>query len=210
MSALCFVSSSFLNVSNQQIKASPKQTFKSSRRSLGTSKSLKLRCSCSENKETFSRRQFLITSLGLASSALLLYSQNAFASRDYPGVGYLGGGDKVDINNANIRAYTKFPGFYPKLASLIVKNGPYKSVEDLYNIKGLTAEQKELIKKYEDRFVALDPAPEYVSFEFQRFLFLHNILHLGSGQVQQWTISLKKNAVVCDWGVSSLTQSPIL
>jgi photosystem II PsbU protein len=168
MNSLNFVSSSFLNCHSIQIKTS--QVLRPHRHVVSSSKSLKLSCQI-EDKDTWSRRKFLLTSLGVVSSALFLYSQDSWASRDYAGVGYLGGGDKVDINNANIRAYTKFPGFYPKLASMIVKNGPYKSVNDLYNIKGLTEEQKELIKKYEDRFVALDPAPEYEVDKFNNGLY---------------------------------------
>jgi hypothetical protein len=55
-----------------------------------------------------------------------------------PGVGYLGGSDKIDLNNANVRVYARFPGMYPSAAGKIVSHGPYKSVSDLYNIPGLT------------------------------------------------------------------------
>lgn len=57
---------------------------------------------------------------------------------DRSGVGYLGGSDKIDVNNANVRVYAKFPGMYPSAAGKIVSHGPYKSVGDLYNIPGLT------------------------------------------------------------------------
>ncbi|GJQ08580.1 hypothetical protein GpartN1_g371.t1 [Galdieria partita] len=170
MYTLSFVSSSFLSGSSCQIKDSQRHALKQFRRMLRSPKSCKLSCTCSESEKAINRRKFLLTSLGAVSSVVFL-SQAALATREYAGVGYLGGGEKVDINNANIRAYTKFPGFYPKLASLIVKNGPYKSVNDLYNIKGLTEEQKELIKKYEDRFVALDPAPEYEVDKFNNGLY---------------------------------------
>ena len=62
----------------------------------------------------------------------LLAPQPASAEIDYEGVKYLGGGDKIDLNNANIRAYLKVPGLYPNIASKIVKYGPYKSVADVY------------------------------------------------------------------------------
>ena len=83
------------------------------------------------------------------------------AEVDYQGIAYLGGGDKIDLNNANIRAYLKVPGFYPSIASKIVVNGPFKTVADVYNIPGLTSVQKEIIKKSESRFLALDVKPEY-------------------------------------------------
>ena len=56
----------------------------------------------------------------------------------------------------------KFPGFYPDLAGKIVSNAPYKSVGELYNIPGLSSTQKDLLKKNEARFVAKEPAAEYV------------------------------------------------
>jgi photosystem II PsbU protein len=51
---------------------------------------------------------------------------------------------------------------YPNAAGKIVSHGPYKSVGDLYNIPGLTSAEKDVIKKYESRFVAQEPAAEYV------------------------------------------------
>lgn len=53
-------------------------------------------------------------------------------------MGYLGGGDKVDLNNANVRAYVKYPGLYPTIAGKIVSHGPYKNVGDVFSASGLT------------------------------------------------------------------------
>eukprot|EP00624_Nannochloropsis_granulata_P002991 evm.model.NODE_25201_length_48748_cov_29.326208.4 len=50
---------------------------------------------------------------------------------------------------------------YPTVAGKIVSHGPYKSVADLYSISGLTEAEKSVMKKYESKFVTLDPAPEY-------------------------------------------------
>lgn len=61
-----------------------------------------------------------------------LVSQPARAEIDYEGVKYLGGGEIIDLNNANIRAYLRIPGLYPTIASKIVKYGPYKTVADVY------------------------------------------------------------------------------
>ena len=83
------------------------------------------------------------------------------AEIDYDGVKYLGGGDKIDLNNANIRAYTKIPGAYPTIASKIVSSGPFKTVADVYNLPSLSAAEKEIIKKSESKFVTLDVKPEY-------------------------------------------------
>jgi len=86
----------------------------------------------------------------------------ARAEVDYDGIKYLGGGEKVDLNNANIRAYLKIPGLYPNIASKIVKYGPFKSVSDVYNMPTLSSAEKEVLKKAESRFVVLDTKPEYV------------------------------------------------
>ena len=93
--------------------------------------------------------------------ASLFLGGSVKAEVDYQGIAYLGGGDKIDLNNANIRAYLKVPGFYPSIASKIVVNGPFKTVQDIYNIPGLTETQKDIIKKSESRFLALDVKPEY-------------------------------------------------
>ena len=93
--------------------------------------------------------------------ASLFLGGSVKAEVDYQGIAYLGGGDKIDLNNANIRAYLKVPGFYPSIASKIVVNGPFKTVADIYNIPGLTSTQKDIIKKSESRFLALDVKPEY-------------------------------------------------
>jgi photosystem II PsbU protein len=114
------------------------------------------------SEESASRRQMLQAAV---LGAVALFPTLAGAEIDYDGVKYLGGGDKVDVNNANIRAFTQFPGMYPNAASKILKAAPdagYKSAADLYNAPGLTGPEKDVIKKYEAKFVFLDPKPEYV------------------------------------------------
>ena len=51
---------------------------------------------------------------------------------------------------------------YPGAASKITTNGPYKSVSDVYSIKGLSEKEKAAIKKYESRLITLEPSPMYV------------------------------------------------
>lgn len=97
----------------------------------------------------------------IGSTALINY-QSVRAEIDYDGVKYLGGGDKVDLNNANIRAYLKIPGLYPTIASKLVNNGPYKSVQDVFNIASLSSSEKETLKNSESRFIVLEGKPEYV------------------------------------------------
>jgi photosystem II PsbU protein len=111
--------------------------------------------------EPEARREFM--SKAAAGVAAFGAAAPAFADRDYEGIKYLGGGDKIDLNNANIRAYLRIAGMYPNAAGKIASNNtPLKSVSDVYNIKGLTEAEKAVIKKNEARFVVLEPKPEYV------------------------------------------------
>ena len=107
------------------------------------------------------RREFFGKAAGAAAAAFLPAAA-ANAVVDYENVAYLGGSSQVDINNANVRVYLKMPGMYPSAAGKIVSNGPYNSVSEIYNIPGLTAKEKETMKKYESRFVALKPSADYV------------------------------------------------
>ncbi|WP_404786779.1 photosystem II complex extrinsic protein PsbU [Altericista sp. CCNU0014] len=61
-------------------------------------------------------------------------------------------GQKIDLNNANITAFSQFQGLYPTLARLVVKNAPYNSVEDTLKIEGLSERQKETLKANFDNF----------------------------------------------------------
>jgi len=66
------------------------------------------------------------------------------------------------VNNANIRVYTKLPGMYPNAAGKIVSNVPYKSKEDLYAKAGFTGPEAAAVKKYDAKFIFLEPRPEYI------------------------------------------------
>jgi photosystem II PsbU protein len=61
-------------------------------------------------------------------------------------------GKKIDLNNTNVRAFRKYPGLYPSLARKVVDNAPYKSVQDVLNIPGLSAKQKETLNANLDKF----------------------------------------------------------
>ena len=106
------------------------------------------------------RREMISKVLGAAT--LLGGAAAANADIDYAGVGYLGGSSQIDVNNANIRVYQKLPGVYPNAAGKIVSKGPYKSKEDLYTKAGFTAPELAAVKKYESKFLFLEPRPEYV------------------------------------------------
>lgn len=108
-----------------------------------------------------SRNDFLAGAFA-TGAAFVAGAAPANAIRDYDNIAYLGGSQTVDVNNANVRVYLKMPGMYPGAAGKIAANGPYKAVSDVYNIPGLTAKEKEVIKKYESRFTALPPSADYV------------------------------------------------
>ncbi len=64
---------------------------------------------------------------------------------------------KIDLNNANIAAFKDCQAFFPTLASLIVKNGPYQNVEDVLTIPGLTDSQKALLESQLKNFIVAAP-----------------------------------------------------
>jgi photosystem II PsbU protein len=63
---------------------------------------------------------------------------------------------KIDLNNANIIAFKDCQGFYPTLASLIVKNSPYQKIEDVLEIPGLSDRQKALLKSQLKNFIVTE------------------------------------------------------
>lgn len=65
-------------------------------------------------------------------------------------------GKKIDLNNTNVRAFQKYPGMYPNLARKIIKNAPYKNVEDVLNLEGLSDRQKQLLQANLDKFAVTD------------------------------------------------------
>mmetsp|Transcript_6403 Transcript_6403/g.11394 ORF Transcript_6403/g.11394 Transcript_6403/m.11394 type:complete len:161 (+) Transcript_6403:206-688(+) len=65
--------------------------------------------------------------------------------------------EKVDINGAFVVDYKAFPGFFPHAAGKIASNGPYKTVKDIYNIPGITENDKAMFKKYEKELTVLPP-----------------------------------------------------
>ncbi|HBL14919.1 MAG TPA: photosystem II protein [Cyanobacteria bacterium UBA11162] len=71
-------------------------------------------------------------------------------------------GKKIDLNNAHVRFFRKYPGFYPSLASKIIQNAPYENVEDVLDIPGLSDRQKELLQANLDNFTVTDPEATFV------------------------------------------------
>ncbi len=61
-------------------------------------------------------------------------------------------GAKLDLNNANVQGFRKFPGLYPTLARKILLNAPYDSVEDVLDLPGLSEQQLEILRNNLDNF----------------------------------------------------------
>lgn len=71
-------------------------------------------------------------------------------------------GDKIDLNNSNIRSFRELQGFYPNLASKIIKYAPYEKVEDVLKIPGLSETQKARLEANLDKFTATEPLPDLI------------------------------------------------
>ena len=64
--------------------------------------------------------------------------------------------NQLDVNNAPVADYMKFPGLYPTIGGKIATNGPYGSVKDVYKLSVLTKEEKAKIKEYERELTATE------------------------------------------------------
>lgn len=63
---------------------------------------------------------------------------------------------KLDLNNSDVREFRRLRGFYPDLASKIIQNAPYDSVEDVLDIPGLSPSQAERLQANIDEFFVTD------------------------------------------------------
>ncbi|MDJ0798739.1 MAG: photosystem II complex extrinsic protein PsbU [Calothrix sp. MO_167.B12] len=66
-------------------------------------------------------------------------------------------GDKIDLNNTNVRAFQSYRGLYPTLASKIIRYAPYEKVEDVLNIPGLSERQQKILQGNLENFT-VNPA----------------------------------------------------
>lgn len=71
-------------------------------------------------------------------------------------------GQKVDLNNANVRAFRQYQGLYPNLAGIVVKNAPYDKVDDVLKISGLTERQREILQANLQNFTVTDVEEAFV------------------------------------------------
>ncbi|MEC4803260.1 MAG: photosystem II complex extrinsic protein PsbU [Jaaginema sp. PMC 1079.18] len=71
-------------------------------------------------------------------------------------------GQKIDLNNSHVRDFREIRGFYPSLASKIINNAPYDSIEDVLNIPGLSDSQKDRLQANFDLFTVTPMDPVFV------------------------------------------------
>ncbi|MEY3299512.1 MAG: Photosystem 12 kDa extrinsic protein [Cyanobacteriota bacterium] len=71
-------------------------------------------------------------------------------------------GAKLDLNNANVQNFRKYPGLYPTLAGKIVQNAPFDTVEDVLDMPGLTEQQIDILQANLDNFTVTVPDPALV------------------------------------------------
>jgi photosystem II PsbU protein len=71
-------------------------------------------------------------------------------------------GQKIDLNNTNVRAFTQYPGMYPTLARMVVKYAPFNRVEDVLDMPDLSGRQKEILQANFKNFVVTPPKDSLV------------------------------------------------
>ncbi len=72
-------------------------------------------------------------------------------------------GQKIDLNNSDIRDFRDLRGFYPNLASKIIENAPYEEVEEVLDIPGLSEKQMGRLQANIDNFTVTEPSIELIS-----------------------------------------------
>jgi photosystem II PsbU protein len=68
-------------------------------------------------------------------------------------------GTKIDLNNSNILAFTKYPGLYPTLARKVIENSPFNKVEDVLDMPDLSPRERDILEANLEHFVVTPPIP---------------------------------------------------
>ncbi len=71
-------------------------------------------------------------------------------------------GQKIDLNNTNVRAFRQYRGLYPTLAKVIVDHAPYENVEDVLKIEGLSDRQKQILEANLGNFTVTEVSDVFV------------------------------------------------
>lgn len=70
-------------------------------------------------------------------------------------------GSKIDLNNSNVAAFTRYRGLYPTIARKILANSPYDRVEDVLEIP-FNDRELAIVKANLDKFTVTEPDPALV------------------------------------------------
>lgn len=70
-------------------------------------------------------------------------------------------GKKIDLNNTNVRAFRRYPGLYPTLARVVVSHAPYRKVEEVLDIEGLSDRQKQILQSNLQNFTVTEVSDVY-------------------------------------------------
>jgi photosystem II PsbU protein len=96
--------------------------------------------------------------VGLTGSFSEMLTGGSALANDLPETSFIEvDSSKIDLNNSNINAFRKVPGFYPTLGRIIIQNAPYNSLDDVLNIAGLTEDQKTKISSNAEKFTLKKP-----------------------------------------------------
>lgn len=71
-------------------------------------------------------------------------------------------GYKIDLNNSNVRAFIPLRGMYPTLAGMIIRYSPFESVDEVFDMPGLSDLQKDVLESHRDEFVVTAPNAAFV------------------------------------------------
>ena len=71
-------------------------------------------------------------------------------------------GSKIDLNNSNVNAFLHYPGLYPTIARKVFENAPFKSVEEVLDMPGLSDRELEILKANLDNFAVTPPEPALI------------------------------------------------
>jgi len=98
-----------------------------------------------------------VQALNLPNSTLILAESRANAVDAKLTTEY---GAKIDLNNSDIRDFRQLRGFYPNLASKIIKNAPYEKVDDVLEIPSLSESQASRLQANLDKFTVTEVSSE--------------------------------------------------
>ena len=95
-----------------------------------------------ETQLKISRRDAVLTGAALAGLAFSPKSAAAFSQQmpdNWTEPTQMPTDGRLDLNSAYVGDYKQLRGMFPTTAGKIASNGPYKTVKDVYKIKGLTS-----------------------------------------------------------------------